>query len=252
MLTADSSITIDVMKSLSEVTENIVRSCTPEDFLQSVATSFEEFGFNSFNLGCNKLNKYELALNPTLTNWPREFMLEYERRHWADFDPTLARAVAADKAFEWNVGEIHLDRRHREYMEFLLTTPLRGGFSIPLKAKNGMLSSISVESHQDQQFAEWVPQALSVIANCAVMKAEALGLCRDKVSTDESLSARRLSQTQLEILKWAASGKSNGDIGLIVNLSERAVKYHVSECLKKLGVATRSQAVAALVREGKL
>lgn len=249
MVKTDGDVTFDVMKSLSKATEVIGEASCAEELLASLETSFKAFGFDSFNLGCHKNDKYELALNPTLANWPRSFMIDYEGRHWADFDPTLARAAVAREAFEWSVRDIYPDCRQRDYMEFLLSTPLRGGFAIPLAARKGTVSSISVESHREQKFSPWVPQALMVIANCAVLKAEALGLCRENISIDESVQSHRLSATQLEILKWAAAGKSNGDIALIVNLSERVVKYHMSEILKKLGVATRSQAIARMANE---
>jgi len=252
MVKTDGDLTFDVMSSLSQATELIGQASSAKELLRNLETSFKAFGFDSFNLGCHKADKHELALNPTLTNWPELFMLDYERRRWADVDPTLARAARADGAFRWSVQDIHPDRRQRDYMEFLTRTPLRGGFALPLSRLPGTVSSVSVECHHDQVFAEWVPHALAVIANCAALKAEVLGLCRVKASVDESVHVRRLSGTQLEILKWAAGGKSNGDIALIINLSERVVKYHISECLKKLGVATRSQAVAVLIREGKL
>ena len=54
-----------------------------------------------------------------------------------------------------------------------------------------------------------------------------------------------LSSVQEDILKWAAAGKSNTDIATILGMGQRAVAYHFGEIFKKLGVASRSQAVAA-------
>lgn len=60
-----------------------------------------------------------------------------------------------------------------------------------------------------------------------------------------------LTGTQTSILQWAAAGKSNGDIAEIVGLSRRNCDYHMGEIFRKLGVATRGQAIAALA-EGKV
>jgi len=57
-----------------------------------------------------------------------------------------------------------------------------------------------------------------------------------------------LSDAQKEILKWAAAGKSNGDIATILGMSRRGCEYHLSEIYRKLGVSSRAQAVAALSR----
>ena len=61
----------------------------------------------------------------------------------------------------------------------------------------------------------------------------------------------RLTDTQASILQWAAAGKSNGDIAEIVGLSRRNCEYHMGEIFRKLGVATRGQAIAALT-EGRV
>jgi DNA-binding CsgD family transcriptional regulator len=57
-----------------------------------------------------------------------------------------------------------------------------------------------------------------------------------------------LTDAQREILKWAAAGKSSGDIATIIGLSRRGCEYHLGEIYRKLGVSSRSQAVAAYAR----
>jgi LuxR family transcriptional regulator len=51
-----------------------------------------------------------------------------------------------------------------------------------------------------------------------------------------------LTDKQIEIVKWIREGKSNTDIATIMNLPVRTIRYHVSEIIRKLGVATRAQA----------
>lgn len=241
-------IDIVAMELLAAATSDICGSRDSKGLVMALEKSLKSLGFASFNLGCHKKSKYELALDPTITNWPKDFMGEYEGRNWAEHDPTLARAASADRPFGWTVRQVYADRKQQDYMEFLVTTPLRGGFSIPLPRRAGTISSISVECHSETQFDGWVPYAIGILANSAMVKAEALGLC-DRISVDEAMKARKLSASQTEILKWVSDGKSNADIATILGLSERVVKYHMTEILRKLGVATRAQAVTALARD---
>jgi len=77
-----------------------------------------------------------------------------------------------------------------------------------------------------------------------MMQVEALGLAHGDAQArlvDGGLSVR-----QLEILNWATLGKSNSDIAVITGMSKRAVAYHMSEILRKLKVASRTQAVALI------
>jgi|SRR5436190_369327 len=58
----------------------------------------------------------------------------------------------------------------------------------------------------------------------------------------ERLYALGLTPRVAEVLLWIAQGKTNGDIGTILGISESTVKKHVLEIFQKLGVETRSAA----------
>lgn len=55
---------------------------------------------------------------------------------------------------------------------------------------------------------------------------------------------RELSLTarEAEVLLWVAQGKSNGDVGLILEMSEKTVKQHLGAVFQKLGVESRTAA----------
>lgn len=55
---------------------------------------------------------------------------------------------------------------------------------------------------------------------------------------DQGLTVR-----ELEILNWVTRGKTNPEIGLILNISEFTVKNHMQRMFKKLNVTNRAQAV---------
>lgn len=62
---------------------------------------------------------------------------------------------------------------------------------------------------------------------------------------DQSLSAR-----EYEVLQRMARGMSNKEIGADLHISLGTVKAHVSNILRKLGAADRTQAVVRAIREG--
>lgn len=55
---------------------------------------------------------------------------------------------------------------------------------------------------------------------------------------------RLITAREIEILQWVRDGKSNQEIGDILNISPLTVKNHVQKILKKLNVQNRAQAVA--------
>lgn len=64
---------------------------------------------------------------------------------------------------------------------------------------------------------------------------------------------RSLTNREAECLRWIGLGKTDREIGEIVGISERTVRYHASNAKAKLGVATRVEAIAKLagVARGK-
>ena len=51
---------------------------------------------------------------------------------------------------------------------------------------------------------------------------------------------------------WVKAGKSSTDIGAILDLSPRTVDEHIVAACEKLGVRTRTQAVAEALARGLL
>ena len=51
-----------------------------------------------------------------------------------------------------------------------------------------------------------------------------------------------LTQREAEVLLWVAQGKSNGDVAVILGMSEKTVKQHMGSVFSKLGVENRNAA----------
>lgn len=67
--------------------------------------------------------------------------------------------------------------------------------------------------------------------------------------TDRQAAAfKALSGREMEILAEVAKGKSNPEIAIVLSLSEKTVRNHVSTILNKLGVANRIEAAAYAIR----
>ncbi len=51
-----------------------------------------------------------------------------------------------------------------------------------------------------------------------------------------------------EVMQWLKEGKMSWEIGVILSISERTVKFHIANCYAKLNVRNRSQAIARAMR----
>jgi DNA-binding NarL/FixJ family response regulator len=61
-----------------------------------------------------------------------------------------------------------------------------------------------------------------------------------------------LTGRELEVLQLAAEGLANKQIALALNISEHTVKFHLSSLYAKLGVTSRTEAIRAGVRQGRV
>ena len=57
----------------------------------------------------------------------------------------------------------------------------------------------------------------------------------------------KLTDREIEIIKWLMEGKSSWDIGKILSISERTVKFHVNNICIKLNAVNRTHAVAKAI-----
>lgn len=69
------------------------------------------------------------------------------------------------------------------------------------------------------------------------------GISRDNVSS-------ALTPRELEVLALVGTGRANKEIAAELSISERTARTHVSNILRKLGLASRTQAALWAVREG--
>ncbi len=58
-----------------------------------------------------------------------------------------------------------------------------------------------------------------------------------------------LTAREAEILMWISRGKTNKDVGLILGTSPRTVNKHLEHIFEKLGVPTRTAAVAKVLKK---
>lgn len=52
-----------------------------------------------------------------------------------------------------------------------------------------------------------------------------------------------LNEREVEVLTWAARGKTSAEIAKILDLTKRTVDFHIDNAREKLGAATRTEAV---------
>jgi two-component system NarL family response regulator len=66
----------------------------------------------------------------------------------------------------------------------------------------------------------------------------------------ERMATEPLTQREQDVLEQIVRGKSNKEIGTVLDISEATVKTHINNLLGKLGVEDRTQAATAAIQRG--
>jgi DNA-binding CsgD family transcriptional regulator len=65
-----------------------------------------------------------------------------------------------------------------------------------------------------------------------------------------SPSAMLLSNREYDIFHWMSRGKTNWEIATILEISERTVKFHVANIIRKLSANNRTHAIVLGLQQG--
>jgi len=209
------------------------------DLERILTRKIPKIGFDTFNVAINKPSAREFMTEPTLTAWAREDLQSYDEEYWFKRDPLLAHASTGSKPLLWNTNDWK-SWGHDEYHDYVRSAGIKGGLTIPLPSDGSGLSAMTLLRIGDQTPESRAPQTAFVLASLCAARAVAIGAATRL--NDDPIKLKRLSGKQMEIMRWVATGKSNIEISIILDLKKRTVDYHVSEILNKLGVSNRAQA----------
>lgn len=233
---------------VATVISEIVAAGDKDELHDAVQTGMHHLDFATYNLTCHKQSNHQFMTEPTLTSWSGEDLNVYDTDRWYGRDPLLAYAASDGPPMAWVPQRWHDVRHFAEYAQYLQQFGIRSGVTAPLANRPGSISAITALSFSKHSMTDAVANAVYVIGHAAMLRAEVMGLIQAirTYQAKDIATLALLSKAQLEILEWVAEGKSNGEIAVITDRSHRVVAYHVSEILRKLGVASRIQAAAVL------
>lgn len=230
---------------MHHLAKSVTAICMAETTLElhkGLQQGIEGLGFQSYNLSFRKKDRQEFMSAPTLTSWSSQDLARYSDDGWVEKDPLLEMASQPMAPLAWIPAQWAGTSEHGAYGEFIASTGITSGATAALDHRVGSLSAITALSFSAAPRRTDDAYALLILGQISVTRAAVLGIPEADIANFSHLS--RLSSRQMEILQWAAQGKSNSDISIIVGLSKRTVDYHISEILKKLEVATKAQAAA--------
>lgn len=183
-----------------------------------------------------------------ITNYPTEWIAYFTSGDFCATDPVFRTAARQLTPFAWQ--DAGWRARLNEHEKAILQTAADHGLvhrvTVPIHTSKSINSLCSLV-FEDETYDRNVIHAAHLMA---VYLFEAAQL---KNRTPVVLSHRPLlTNRQKECLQLVAQGKSDWVISKVLNISEATASYHVQSAMQRLGVASRTQAVARALYLGEI
>lgn len=181
-------------------------------------------------------------------SFPQTWLFQYWKNSYGKVDPVLHELVRSNQTQVWN--QVYAKVKTEEENEFLQAAAgyglVDGVTTGALDASCGVATFFAFAGKTPVRNDRYV-QMLSYLGqhlHLALLRAAS----KSSPSTDNCVTM--LSPREVTILNWIKDGKTNGEIGQIIGLTERTVRFHVESIFAKLDVSSRTQAVAVAVQHG--
>lgn len=226
--------TADVLAAISEATDTASLRHTLNNFANSVGMD-----------GAYVINYNPSAGLQVLDDRPEEWLTRYQKHGYIHFDPIAYSALAGTEPFTWEdcVAKSFISQKQKMLMSEARDFGLNHGYNTVASEDNYISSTCCFYTRSVADFLESMSghkHIINVVGAAIQSKFNAL--------TTIAKPRPKLSPRELECLTWAAQGKTNDEIGTILNLSGNTVNSYLGTASSKLGVRSKIHAIVKAIQ----
>jgi DNA-binding CsgD family transcriptional regulator len=171
----------------------------------------------------------------------------YVTQEFVSIDPVVRMGLTSILPLDWSEMHDKIEKSRqvfRDSKDFGVGTQ---GLTFPVRGIHGETAIFSVNA--DMSPIEWQSFKRIALRDFHVVAHYFHNQVLEKHGAPTSVFLE-LSEKEVECLKWAAVGKSTWDTSVILNISERTVKFYLDTARHKMNCLTKTQAVAKAVALG--
>jgi DNA-binding CsgD family transcriptional regulator len=235
------------IQSIHQVRHAFAAASTIEELTNLCREGSQRLGFHSFIYALRVPTHFAEARLIMLDGYPDGWVKRYFEQAYFDADPVMAYCSNHIIPIQWSDLPIVQGSREELVMKEAADFGLRAGITVPVHSPNGELGILSLALDADPEQARTITEtALPYVQLLAAHLHEAVRRVTGLVNT----AAPDLSPREIECLRWAADGKTSGEIAQILGLSESTINFHVNNSVLKLDVINRQHAIGKAALQG--
>jgi DNA-binding CsgD family transcriptional regulator len=238
------------MQSLAERGLQFIERCSAhvaaaaaEDFLATI----RQMGFAGSACGAWVGIGRNRKVRFFFVDWPRDWIEFYETNRFFEHDlvPIEARRRVSPFWHSALLSRFKLTQKQKELYDAGAAYGWKDVFCVPIHGPGSMQGLVTMATREALALSN---------ADCAILETMARTVwehCRMSEGFGMFDPSRTLlSPREIECLQWAAAGKSDAAIAVLVGIKPATAHFHIEQAKKRLGVRTRVEAVAVGVLHG--
>ncbi|PHV13238.1 LuxR family transcriptional regulator [Chitinimonas sp. BJB300] len=172
-----------------------------------------------------------------MSDYPEHWVQRYVENNYFDIDPTVLHGLTETTPLLWSADQ---PASQAEFWEEARLHKLRHGWCMPAQGKYGLIGLLSlvrsadaitpVERDEKELRMTWLTRLVHG-AMSQQLAPQLMPECEAELTTRER-----------EVLKWTSTGKTYTEIGLILAIDGRTVKFHLVNAMRKLNSANKTEA----------
>lgn len=234
---------------ISDFIEASNAATTAEELLSAYAKAIGSYGYDRF--------MYSMMTEDVVHGWhrvpsiaqnyPGDWMTFYIENGFMAIDPLRHLAFQARRPILWdNVPKImDLSPVQKKCLFQGIESGMFNGIGVPFHGPYGEVAGIGLASSEKN-----IELDSSIVTTLGLISTQFHVVHVGLAIGDVARPPVKLTEREKEVLLWCAKGKSNWAIGQILHVTEHCVKFHIANCISKLGAESRINAVLKAIRLG--
>jgi DNA-binding CsgD family transcriptional regulator len=238
------------MKDLERYVELIVTSQTTQEAFDHFCAAMRRHGYDrvAYSLVNDHPSLDLRSQHGLATSYPEDWMKHYAAHNFSLIDPVTQRVLTKRTPFFWSDTTAKLDRLSASLrmMNEAADAGLGDGIGISLRGEGPELVGVGIARSSLRASEQNKPQDYSLLGGAYL-----LSTCLHETYRDLIVKAARaaLSRREHDVLCWAAEGKTDEEISMILNIAFGTVRFHWQNIFKKLQANGRTYAITKALRQ---
>ncbi|MCI4592170.1 autoinducer binding domain-containing protein [Sphingobium sp. BYY-5] len=173
-------------------------------------------------------------------HYPEAWQQHYRSNRYIEIDPTIDAITHRNAPYAWDQLS-SLDAQRRQLFDDVRDLGIEGGLTVPIHMTGGMTFLASFATHAPDTAQRFRPLLSMVSAQFLEHHTALSGAPEPPV---------QLTSRERDCLTWTARGKSAWEIGVLLNISENTVNFHIKNACAKLASNGRMLGVVRAIMLG--